>query len=139
MADPTEFLDIIEDLDGLTFPLRGLRVTQIAIDHGVTLRLHGGVAVAMQGSFIVADGGAQVRLDVRHVTDLSPALAVLDAVVDHARASWDGLLRVAFAGGREFFVWPSDDVESWFVSFPDGRLYASRAGGGIAARPDPRG
>lgn len=127
--------DVIEDLDGWTFPVRGLRIVGVTVDHRVRLHLEAETTITVAGPFQLGGADASSQFDVRAPSSLGPVLGLVHGNVDHARASWSGLLRIAISTGNELVVPPSTEVEAWQVALADGVIYLARPGVGVISLP----
>ncbi|MEC3979563.1 DUF6188 family protein [Amycolatopsis sp. H20-H5] len=94
-------------------PYQGMSVTQLKIDHSLTLLLDGGAQIVIEGVAFL-DG---VRLDPDR-QDVVPALALFEARVRSAVAAGTGELRVEFEDSRRLTVAPDPRYEAWNVAGP---------------------
>lgn len=130
---------VIEDLDGWTFPLRGLRIIGVTVDHRIRLNLESGVTIGLASAFQLGRADESATFDVRAPAELGPVVALVHASIEHARASWNGLLRIAVSSGAELMAPPSDEIEAWQVALAHGEIYIARPGMGVISIPAPRG
>jgi hypothetical protein len=86
----------------------------------------------IEGPFSLIADGATVQLDPK-----APDLvwfSLVGRTVDAAEADLQGSLQIRFSGGSQLNV-PSYRYEAWQLEGPDGLLFVSVAGGGLAVWP----
>jgi hypothetical protein len=86
----------------------------------------------IEGPFRLVADGATVELDPR-VPDLV-WFSLVGRTIDAAEADAQGSLYVRFSDGSQLNV-PSYRYEAWQLEGPDGLLFVSAAGGGLAVWP----
>jgi hypothetical protein len=133
--------DSLHELDDRYLLPYGRRaVTQVRIDHALTLLVEGGasVTIAQAASLITGstDGGGGGGGDVHELVpdrqQVEPALALFGLHVLSAVAFRSGALLVEFEGGARLDV-PSDGAyEAWNASGPGPILVVAQPGGGLA-------
>ncbi|WP_203690817.1 DUF6188 family protein [Catellatospora coxensis] len=129
-------LALEEHDDRWILPFRGLRVTQILVDHAFSLRLDDAGQVRIEGKATLGWAAAGVRpetitLDPQR-QDVAAGLAVFNTDVLSAVAFKSGVLRIVFSSGRLLRVPPDSDYEAWTAGGPGGMSVVSLPGGELA-------
>ncbi|GLY98046.1 DUF6188 family protein [Actinoplanes sp. NBRC 103695] len=111
--------------------LVGQRLEYVRLGHAVVLSFSGGRQVLIET--VACLDGPGGRVDVEPGENPTDALAtLLGDVVQAARTTGTGELRITFRSGSEVRVRADDDVESWAVAGPEGFLIVCLARGELA-------
>lgn len=119
----------------LRLPLQGLTIDRCVVDHALAFEFfgkEGTTILRIEGAFGLTDHGVTLPLDPALPKDLGPAIGLFRSLVTSARVAQDGRLCIAFDGGREISVQPSDEYEAWELSAPGGLRAVCCVGGGVS-------
>ncbi|WP_139346722.1 DUF6188 family protein [Sinomonas mesophila] len=119
--------------NGWRLPVDGLLVTQIRLDHGVTLLLET-FLIRIEGTFLVLEGGgSEQKVDPEgRPEQLIPALRLFEKEAVSGSANDDGGLELNFHDGTRVFVPASQQFEPWELAGPEGLIIVSAPGGEIS-------
>ncbi|MCF2533130.1 DUF6188 family protein [Yinghuangia soli] len=117
--------------DGWRVPaFRGLGVSQVVVDHELSLRIGSHEIALCTWAELVADQRSY-RVAAWPQTNLAKAVELVRQVVAEVEVSDQGTLRVLFADGRRLRV-PADDVRSaWTVAVRGQGFLTAKPGGGV--------
>lgn len=123
---------VLEKPDHWVLPFAGMAVSQLRVDHQLTLLLDGDAQITVEQRFSLTLGQAEpVDLDPDK-QDVAPAIALFGACVTEAIAGKNGTLRVAFDNGAVLAVPPDPGYEAWGVTGPGGLRMVATPGGELA-------
>lgn len=112
---------VVAGSDGWTFQVDGQGVSQLGIDYRFSLQLGGGPLIVIETPFVLRRQRETHLFDPTDVTDVAHALPLLhQSCAPRGRVGRDCSPHVPRWAGRSS---PNADVESWQVTFPDGRLF----------------
>ncbi|WP_037138756.1 DUF6188 family protein [Rhodococcoides fascians] len=118
----------------MTGPLRALISRSVtAVDVGCTLvlRTSGGYEILVE-STLSASGSETDELEGSRYEHASNPLNFVGRVIEQARVSDDGALRLMFNDGTTLVAPADPDYEAWTISGPGGAMVVSMPGGGLA-------
>ncbi|MGB8939686.1 MAG: DUF6188 family protein [Streptomyces sp.] len=124
--------------DGWRLPFGGLEVSQLRIDHTLTLRLGPDAWITIETPAHLKRAGETLpsTASPTHIDpgtqNVGPALALFGASLVSALAFDDGRLVLDFAGGARLLAGPDPDYEAWNVGDAEGLKIVSLPGGELA-------
>lgn len=131
MANSVEGLERFDK--GWRLPVEGLAVTQVRLDHAVTLLLED-FHFRIEGAFFILEGsGLQHRVDPEGDPEqLLPVLKLFQKESVSGSANDDGGLEINFRDGTRVFVPASQQFEPWELAGPERLIVVSAPGGEIS-------
>ncbi|MEU1077227.1 MULTISPECIES: DUF6188 family protein [unclassified Streptomyces] len=125
--------DVVELDDRWRFPLAGLTVTQVRVDHQLGLRLgeDAEINVETDAAMDHRDGGPTTPL-VPERQEVAAALGLIGRAVTEVTALKDGRLLVEFDQGTRLTVAADADFEAWNITGPDTFRVVCMPGGELA-------
>lgn len=131
MASSVEGLERFDK--GWRLPVEGLIVTQIRLDHAVTLLLED-FHFRIEGTFLVLEGsGLQHTVDPEGGPEqLLPAIKLFEKESVSGSANDDGGLELNFHDGTRVFVPASQEFEPWELAGPERLIIVSAPGGELS-------
>jgi hypothetical protein len=123
--------------DRYLLPYGRRAVTQVRVDHALTLLLEGGASVTIEAAAALTTGPvdagpADVHELVPDRQQVEPALALFGLHVSSAVAFRSGALLLEFDGGARLEVPSGGAYEAWNASGPGPILVVAQPGGGLA-------
>ncbi|HEX7131645.1 MAG TPA: DUF6188 family protein [Iamia sp.] len=129
---------VTETDGGWTFRFADGRITQLRVDHGLSLVLAGGALIVLEAAFTLTrpDGTSELVPPGDVVHEVGAALPLFDRVVSEAHAPREGGLRVELVDGHVLLVAEAHPQwETWQLVAPDGEQWVGAPGGGVTWYP----
>jgi hypothetical protein len=121
------------DEQTVVLPISGAMVTQLRIDHRLSLLFESGGELSLSGSATLRSSSQPVRVEPEGHANVLTALDLLWDTVTRAEASPTGLLTTEFSKGPTLTIDADSDYEAWeFVTVDGEQRVVCLPGGGLA-------
>ena len=121
------------DEQTVTLPISGAMVTQLRIDHRLSLLFDSGDELALSGSGVLRSSAQPVLVEPNRRVNVLAAVDLLWDTVTRAEASPTGLLTTEFSKGSTLAIDADSEYEAWeFVTVDGEQRVVCLPGGGLA-------
>jgi hypothetical protein len=135
MLGPMGQAQVVHDESGWTISFAQALVSQLRVDHALTLLLDDDSIIRIESPFELISAGGATRLPLGECYEVAPALPLLHQTVRRARIGPSGTLRLEFANDWRIDVPVNPNYENWQLNAGSLGTWVGLPGGDVSAIP----